>query len=147
MTLSKRAVVAAGELRQQFRWLQEGDTTDLVTDSSGTTWWWTFAGTDANVELGQLLGPLAPVTTTSGLAIRLADDVGRDTLLEALQTKAPAVLPPPGDLADAWKFADALPERLTGRLYDVRQRDPLTVAHTVQTSLETHQLRVVGPRA
>jgi ATP-dependent Lhr-like helicase len=146
VTLSKRTVAATTELRERFRWLQERDATDLVTDSAGTTWWWTFAGTDANVELGQRLGQLAPVTTTSGLAIRLADHTNRDTLTKALEDNGS--MPPglPADLADAWKFADVLPDSLAGRLVDSRQRDPDAVRLVERRPVSSHHLRRVGPR-
>jgi ATP-dependent Lhr-like helicase len=146
VTLSKRAVAATEELRDRFRWLDSDDATHLVTDSAGTTWWWTFAGTDANVELGQRLGPLAPVTTTSGLAIRLKDDAGRDVLERSLEEQSTDDLPVPSELADAWKFADALPVGLASRLVNWRQRDPVEVERASQRPLHTHRLRGTGPR-
>jgi ATP-dependent helicase Lhr and Lhr-like helicase len=146
VTFSKRAVAATDELRDRFRWLDSDDATDLVTDSAGTTWWWTFAGTDANVELGQRLGPLAPVTTTSGLAIRLEDEAGRDALEARLEEEADGDLPVPSELADAWKFADALSAGLAGKLVNRRLRDPVEVERASRLPLHTHRLRGPGPR-
>jgi ATP-dependent Lhr-like helicase len=146
VTLSRRAVAATEELRDRFRWLSSDDATHLVTDSAGTTWWWTFAGTDANVELGQRLGPLAPVSTTSGLAIRLQDGADRGALWNAIDVGADGDLPVPSELADAWKFADALPPNVASKLVNRRQRDPAEVERASQQQLHTHRLRGLGPR-
>ena len=146
ITFSRRAVAATEELRHRFRWLGPDGATHLVTDSAGTTWWWTFAGTDANVELGQRLGPLAPISTSSGLAVRLADNTGRDSLTEALEPRAATSLPVPDALADAWKFADALPPDLAARLIDRRQRDPDSTQQATLAPVHGHRLQGPGPR-
>lgn len=144
--LSKRAVIATEELRDRFRWLSADNATDLVTDSSGTTWWWTFAGTDANVELGQRLGPLAPVTTTSGLAVRLADGADRTSLDSAIQEAPQGGLPVPSELAEAWKFADALSPELASKLVNHRQRDPAAIQRVRDLPLHSHNVRGPAPR-
>lgn len=146
VTFSRRAIAATEELRGGFRWLQPDGSTDVVTDRVGTTWWWTFAGTDANVELGQRLGSLAPVTTTSGLAIRLSDDADRSAVETALADQANGSLPIPAEIADAWKFADALPPDLASRLVNLRQRDPEAVARAADLPVHAHRLEGPGPR-
>ena len=146
VTLSRRALTATEELRGHFRWLGTDDATDLVTDKGGTTWWWTFAGTDANVELGQQLGSLAPVTTSSGLAIRLGDNTNRASLDTVLESLTDGSLPVPEELADAWKFADALPAELASTLVNRRQRDADSVAQVLSAPIHGHHLRGPGPR-
>jgi ATP-dependent helicase Lhr and Lhr-like helicase len=146
VTLSKRATEGLAQLREQFRFLEDGPSTHLVADRSGTTWWWTFAGTDANVELASRLGSLAPVTTTSGLALRLADGVDRQRIESVLAGDHQEEVPRTVDLSDAWKFADALPENLAAKLLDQRLRDPLAVAAASDAPMQMHQLREPGPR-
>lgn len=146
--LSKRASTGVLELRGMFSWLrEEGSATHLVTDSAGTTWWWTFAGTDANVELAHRLGSHASFAATSGLAVRVGDRLGREELDQAVKggmSKGPAPLPE--NLADVWKFSDSLPAPMLARLYDERLRDRETVASVLSSPVHVHELRGVGPR-
>ena len=145
VTYSKRATTATNELRDRFRWLEPDGATHIVTDSAGTTWWWTFAGTDANVELGQRLGPLAPITTTSGLAIRLADETAREAVATELDRPS-GDLPIPEELSEVWKFAETLPAQLASQLVNRRQRDPESVSTVSELPVHVHRLRGPGPR-
>ena len=146
--LSKRAITGVSALRGRFSWLRdEAQATHLVTDSAGTSWWWTFAGTDANVELAHRLGSHAPVAATNGLAVRVSDGVGRAELsqtLDASRRKGP--IPLPEDLADVWKFSDALPSPMLTRLFNERLRDRQTVESVLGSPIHMHELRAVGPR-
>ena len=147
VTLSRRAVAGVAGLRAEFRWLRAAPSTDVVRDPDGATWWWTFGGTAANVELASMLGPLAPTTPASGLAVRLADDtrhtevVGR--LRGALDEPSPGL---PADLAEAYKFADVLPEDAATAMLDARDRDPDAVAAITLRTVRSIRLDDRGPR-
>jgi ATP-dependent helicase Lhr and Lhr-like helicase len=144
--VSKRAVAAIGDLREQFRWLRDGAGTHLVTDQAGASWWWTFAGTDANVELAERLGRLAPATTTSGLAVRVTDEIDAATIcgvLDEVPTRTPPVT---DDAVEAWKFAAELPSHMAQRLVDGRQRDPRAVEVVGHEAMHQHHLVDAGPR-
>lgn len=147
ITLSKRALAGIAELRGAFYWLRDAPGTDVVRDPDGTTWWWTFGGTAANVELASAMGQMAPGVPTGGLAVRLADDAGRSDLAELLTggVEGPAPELPP-DLAEAYKFADALPEPLAAALLHSRERDPDAVRHVASQPVRSHRLNEPGPR-
>lgn len=142
--LSKRAVQGAARLREQFAWLSAEPATTLVRDADGATWWWTFAGSAANAELAATLGPLAPAASSNGLALRLADGVRHKELVQRLRTNAGQVPPaPPPELAEAYKFADALPPADAVAMFHARDRDPQTVERVAQ--LPVHRARLAGP--
>jgi len=145
--MSKRAEQATDELRGQFRWLRSEPESAMVRDADGTTWWWTFAGTAANVELAGTVGDLAPATPASGLAIRLIDDVRHADLVERLRTDAGNVPPaPPAELADAYKFADVLPDDAAVAMFEARDRDPVTVERVAALPVHRVLLSDRGPR-
>lgn len=147
VTLSKRAGPAIEQLRNDFRWLRSGHDTDVVEGSDGQTWWWTFAGSDANVELAGALGDLAPSVSTSGLAIRVEDGLNPALIEAALATSGSLPAPDvPEDLADAWKFSEALPPDLVRRLLDARMRDPTAVQAVRSAPIHGHTLATPGPR-
>jgi len=147
VTLSKRAIAEIAELRGQFNWLSEDDGhTDVVRQPDGATWWWTFAGTAGNVELGSMLGVLAPATPTSGLAIRLADDTAHPDVVERLRTEDEPVQALPADLAEAYKFADTLPEDAAAAMLEARDRDPDAVHAVRNRGVREVRLADRGPR-
>jgi ATP-dependent Lhr-like helicase len=93
VTLSKWAAAGIAELRGSLDWLREPPSADVVRDPDGTTWWWTFGGTAGNVELASVIGPLAPTTPASGLAIRLADGTAHAEVMDRLRRRLEE--PPP----------------------------------------------------
>jgi ATP-dependent helicase Lhr and Lhr-like helicase len=143
--VSKRARAALADLRAEFDWLDD-DATHLVSDETGATWWWTFAGTDANVELAHRLGGHARSTSPGGLAIRVEDAVSGRELLEAARTPDDGPMPNPSDIAEAWKFADALPAGALLHLVDARMRDHDAVARTTALPVRRHRFPDGGPR-
>lgn len=147
VTLSKRAASGIAEIRAGFQWLREAPGTDVVRDPDDIGWWWTFAGTAANVELASALGSLAPTTPASGLAVRLADGTGQAALVEAMSGGVDAPPPPlPADLAEAYKFAEVLPESAAMALLASRETDPDTVRHVATAPVRHHRLAERGPR-
>ncbi|MDP9022266.1 MAG: hypothetical protein M3N57_06100 [Actinomycetota bacterium] len=142
---SKRAVVGVAELRERFRWLASEPSTDVVTGSDGVSWWWTFAGTDATVELAQRLVDLAPVTVSSGLALRLADGTSAEQVHEALDASE-APTDPPAEVGEAWKFADSLPSSLLDQLVSRRLRDPSAVRDAESLPVHEHRLHTPSPK-
>jgi hypothetical protein len=118
-----------------------------VRDPDGATLWWTFGGTGANVELASVLGGLAPTTPPSGLAIRLADDTPHADVVERLRGQLDAPPPSlPAELADAYKFADVLPESAARAMLDARDRDPFAVTETTSRPIRAVALNERGPR-
>jgi hypothetical protein len=139
--------VAIAELRSAFDWVGDTPGTDIVQDPDGPTWCWTFAGTAANTELMWTLGSLASATPANGLAIRLADGATRTQLADALEERGPMSRTTlPDDLAEAYKFADALPVSAATEMVRVRDRDPLAVRHTVELPVSSHRLNRAAPR-
>lgn len=143
---SQRAVAAIDELRGEFHWLRQNPGTALVQDADGTTWWWTFAGTAANIELAGKLGELAPVTPASGLAVRLADHTSHADVAERLRSDAGVPPAPPAEFADAYKFAGLLPEDAAVAMFEARERDPRVVKATAAKALHRVRLAGRGPR-
>lgn len=147
VTMSTRAKVAVAELRDSFAWLDSRPGSVVVQESKGPAWWWTFAGTAANTELTSALGGLATIST-SGLAVRLMDGTTPQEVRQRLDDgggqEQHAALPE--DLAEVYKFADALPHDAAQALFDLRERDPLSVARVIDAPLRTHRLPHAGPR-
>lgn len=126
--LSRRAADRLDELRGEFAWVEEGRTA-VVTESSGKTRWWTFAGLRANTALGGFLHPLTDSHGAWGnLAITLAPDATGSELRSRLRDASPeAVLGqiPVSDAAiEGLKFSVCLPptrarQVLRRRLVDI----------------------------
>lgn len=126
--LSRRATDRLDELRGEFAWVEEGQTA-VVTDPSGTSRWWTFAGLRANIALGGFLKPLTdPHGAWGNLAITLeagakASDL-RLRLREASPEAIAAEMPVSDAAVDGLKFSVCLPaprarQVLRRRLIDV----------------------------
>lgn len=147
VTLSKRAKAGVASLLGEFHWLRQEASTDVVRDPDGATLWWTFAGTAANVELASTLGELAPTTPASGLAIRLTDHTPHGQVVERVRGQLDHAPPPvPAELADAYKFADVLPESAAVAMLDARDRDPFAVTTVRSLPVRNVRLNDRGPR-
>jgi ATP-dependent Lhr-like helicase len=144
--LSKRARRGFGELQEQFSWLGSAPGTDLVRDGDGVTWWWTFAGTAANEELAAALGSRTRSGSSSGLAVRVDDDIEEMELARALRELSSAELDLPPALGDAYKFADVLPEEAARALVNARGREPESVELATGAAVRTHRVLGRGPR-
>lgn len=139
--LSQRARKKLAEIRSQFGWLSRG-ASNYVTDSNGTTLWWTFAGAAANEELAARLGRPTPARGASPLAVRL-DEIPVSAIEEL---EADEELELPEDVDVAWKFADALPRHVLSELWSARSRDADAVAATMADPVVKVTLNVAGPR-
>ena len=148
---SRRATDAVASLRADFGWLDETPTTHLVVAPNGTTWWWTFAGSDANHELASRLGPLAAAAQTTGLAVRVSETATPHDIRAQLETGAvtgAVTLPETSstELADAYKFVDVLPAPVVEAFLTARHRDPSAAASVAAAPLRTHRLTEPPPR-
>lgn len=145
--LSKRAIVAIDELRSSFDWLDYSSATHIVEDPDGATWWWTFAGTAAIAELSAMLGGLALATPASGLAVRMVDGATRGDLrtqLDAPPSERTAIAP--DDIADAYKFADVLPDGAAVDMLNARDRDSASMRAAASAPVHSHRQNERGPR-
>ena len=90
---------------------------------------------------------MAPTTPASGLAVRLADGTRHADLVEKLRAGIdPPPQPLPGDLAQAYKFADALPEEGAVALLRARCSDREGVQLVTDLSVRSVRLIEPGPR-
>lgn len=80
---SKRAVTLFKELREEFGWVEEGQTTVLV-DSDRNATWWTFAGAVFNAAMANALGDLADKVSSDNLAISLSKVVDTPRLKQRI---------------------------------------------------------------
>jgi ATP-dependent Lhr-like helicase len=125
--LSRRAREHLARLRARFSWVEEGRTA-LVTDASGTTRWWTFAGLRANTALGTSLKPLMePRGAWGNLVIPLrpeakASDV-RSVLGDVAAEALIANVPVSDTTIDGLKFSVCLPAHLARRVLHGRMAD------------------------
>jgi ATP-dependent Lhr-like helicase len=126
--LSRRATDRLDGLRGEFAWVEEGHTT-VVTESSGKSRWWTFAGLRANTALGGFLRPLTdPHGAWGNLAITLEPGAKANDLRLRLREASPEAVTAEMAVSDAavdgLKFSVCLPaprarQVLRKRLVDV----------------------------
>ena len=122
---SRRAAERLAVLREEFRWVSQGDDTVVVQQPDGRVSWWTFAGSAANVWLALLMDDLRDRTSqTDPLEIRLAPGARaeqvRDRIagadLDALQLSERVV----DGAVEQLKFHEALPQLLARRVVTER---------------------------
>lgn len=127
--LSRRAVDRLDGLRGEFAWVEEGRTA-VVTEPSGKTRWWTFAGLQANTALGGYLHPLTDSRGAWGnLAITLAPDwtgsALRSKLRDASLEEVIGCIPVNDAAIEGLKFSLCLPatrarQVIRRRLVDIK---------------------------
>ena len=127
ITVSRRAASALAEQRSERLWVKTG-TTAVVTDESGRTRWWTFAGGRANLWLAAAIAPLrTQVSAVDGLSIALdqgATAAAVRNLLDAADWDALTLADWVSDEAvEQLKFADTLPHELAIAEVTERLRD------------------------
>lgn len=135
-TLSKRAVQALEDLRNDFAWL-EPDSTAIVRTRAGVHWW-TFAGLHANSTIAAWLHAQGVGAQPNNLSIRLTSDPSSATLeeiLRRLRDVDPETLHPEVSqkAVDGLKFNACLPAPLATRLLQFRMSDPRAVAAIIET--------------
>jgi ATP-dependent Lhr-like helicase len=139
--LSRRAVERLNRLRAGFAWVDEGRTA-LVTDGSGRTRWWTFAGLRANTALASWLGSLADARGSwENFAVPLAADGTasglRSRLAEASPEEIVARMPVSAAAMDGLKFSACLPERMARQVLRARLADLEAVRWCAATPIVT----------
>lgn len=114
---SKRASTLLDGLREEFGWLEAGQTTVLV-DSDRNATWWTFAGAVFNAAMTGALGDLADKVSSDNLAISLSKVVDMSRLKERirqlLDAEGDAVVEVPLDTGfiQELKFGECMPQEL-----------------------------------
>jgi ATP-dependent Lhr-like helicase len=114
---SKRAKALFEQLREEFGWIESGQTTVLV-DSDHNATWWTFAGTIFNAAMADVLGDLAGKVSSDNLAVSLSKVVDTSRLLERirllLDSEEGAMVEVPLDagFVQELKFSECLPQEL-----------------------------------
>lgn len=114
---SKRASTLLEGLREEFGWLEAGQTTVLV-DSDRNATWWTFAGAVFNAAMADALGDLADKVSSDNLAISLTKVVDTSRLLErirlllASEEGVMVEVPLDAGFVQELKFSECLPQEL-----------------------------------
>lgn len=114
---SKRAMALLEQLREEFGWVEEGQTTVLV-DSDRNATWWTFAGAVFNAAMADALGDLADKVSSDNLAISLSKVVDTPRLKKRIQRlldaegEEVAQVQLDAGFVQELKFAECLPQQL-----------------------------------
>lgn len=127
--LSKRAIEALKEIRDDFAWVRLDHTHLLPAKETGRTEWWTFAGQQVNDTLADLLRHRCEIVTEAdSLTIQLRVDMNRAReSIEKLRGLADAEITIQVDFEaeSAFKFAEILTHQLKGNLVNGRSVDTL----------------------
>nr|WP_299244204.1 DEAD/DEAH box helicase [uncultured Halomonas sp.] len=114
---SKRAEALLEQLREEFGWLEAGQTTVLV-DSDRNATWWTFAGAVFNAAMADALGDLADKVSFDNLAISFSKIVDTNRLQKRirllLDAEVDEVVRVPLDarFIQELKFAECMPQHM-----------------------------------
>ncbi|XKF14680.1 DEAD/DEAH box helicase [Halomonas sp. BLK-85] len=114
---SKRASTLLDGLREEFGWLEAGQTSVLVDNDCNATWW-TFAGAVFNAAMANALGDLADKVSSDNLAISLSKVVDTSRLKkrirQLLDAEGDEVVKVPLDTGfiQELKFMECLPQEL-----------------------------------
>ena len=132
---SKRARTEMMKIREEFSWVQEGDTT-VVSRPPGLVWW-TFAGDRANTAISQRLAELrGSVAGSDGLSIAAdrgavfqefgeAIDEIRRAGVDGLSVEIePAML-------EGLKFTSCLPDRVARGILQTRLADQAALTNVL----------------
>jgi ATP-dependent Lhr-like helicase len=118
--LSKRAIEALEEIRDEFAWVRAEHTHLLPAKETGRTEWWTFAGQQVNETLADLLRHRCEIVAEAdSLTIQLRVDVNQAReCIEKLRGLAESEITIQVDpeAESAFKFAEILPNELKGKL-------------------------------
>ena len=136
------------ELRDDFDWLTESETV-VLTDATGHSTWWTFAGYGANASLSPAL--------SNAVQCRIVPDsfsLTFDGSMNASEIERAVRQIRASDPMDLWpsvdetalqsvKFADCLPRDLALDVLRLRLRDPAGLEHAIRAGVRF----VVGGRS
>jgi ATP-dependent helicase Lhr and Lhr-like helicase len=133
---SRRAKERLAALRDEFRWVGDGQDTVVVEQPDGRVTWWTFAGSTANVWLSLLVDDLRDRTSqTDPLEIRLAPGVQADQVRDRVAAADLDALRLPDRVIDGaveqLKFHEALPLSLAREVILRRMAARETVEQTL----------------
>ena len=145
--LSRRATDRLAALREEFRWVGDGDDTVVVEQPDGKVSWWTFAGSLGNVWLARLLDDLRDRNEqTDPLEIRLAAGTTAEQLRDRLTSADTADLTLQERVLDGavknLKFHEALPDELARSVILRRMAADEQVQATLRRPVRGH--RIVG---
>ncbi len=138
---SRRGANEMSSVREEFAFLSEGETTALIAQSEGRTYWWTFAGLRANAALSDAMREVSEV---SSLADNLVIKIEGGTNAEKMESIRAAIKqnPPRGgscaEVARAvtdLKFSACLPISLAESMLSIRLSDPKAVTDTMNQPL------------
>lgn len=139
---SARAIEALREMREEFAWLGDQSSTQLVIDAkAGVTRWWTFAGGLANAMLAERLGAALGVTVKhDNLAVRILDVVTSSDFHDAhgairRDPPKPGAAQVTEEALKSVKFADCVPEELLVSMLRERLADGPAVHDVVARHL------------
>ncbi|SHE75460.1 ATP-dependent helicase Lhr and Lhr-like helicase [Modicisalibacter ilicicola DSM 19980] len=114
---SKRAEVLLEQLREEFGWLEPGQTAVLI-DSERNATWWTFAGAVFNAAMADALGDLADKVSSDNLAISLSKVVDMTRLKNRIRRLLVAEddelvqVPLDAKFIQELKFSECIPQNL-----------------------------------
>ncbi|MEV0580602.1 hypothetical protein [Streptomyces sp. NPDC050392] len=126
VALSKRAVTALSEARENFMDVVHPGGTLTTRTPGGQVRWWTWAGHRANATLAATLGTVAaPAQRVNDCWIRLREDVDRQHWKQAVADVADQLCLPDVDqrAVKGLKFGEALPTRLAQATLAMRFAD------------------------
>lgn len=132
---STRAKERIEEIRFDYTWLQDRDTTCCVT-GSGTLEWWTFAGNAANQAIaGMLSAILAQRCTADDLQIRYPTTSNMDVFDSAIRKiksmDTSEIVPLiDADAIEGLKFSECLPESRAVEMLQARITDEQAIKST-----------------
>ena len=138
---SRRGADEMSSVREEFAFLSEDETTALIAQSEGRTYWWTFAGLRANAALSDAMRGVSGV---SSLADNLVIKIEGGTNAEKIESIRAAIKqnPPRGgscaEVARAvkdLKFSACLPISLAESMLSIRLSDPKAVTNTLNQPL------------
>lgn len=138
MSLSKRAIAGLAELRDE-RSQQVSDRGLVVERRGDDVWWWTFAGTRANLTLrANLPSVVEPAQASSPERIRLRRGVAPGEVGRALEAIDPGCLAMPAvDRAAiaGLKFAEVLPSDVATAVIGARLIESRVTLALTETGL------------
>ncbi|MDI4636712.1 DEAD/DEAH box helicase [Halomonas sp. BMC7] len=114
---SKRAATLLEGLREEFGWLESGQTTVLI-DSDRNATWWTFAGAVFNAAMADALGDLAERVSSDNLAVSLSKVVDASRLRERIrwlldvEDEELVQVPLDAGFIQELKFSECMPQEL-----------------------------------
>jgi ATP-dependent Lhr-like helicase len=131
--LSRRAASALTELREEFSWLAENETTLIIEPDRDRCRWWSFAGDRYNQAIAERMRRPGLRVSSDGLGVTILRGSAAEGLAEALgdaihaaQTELVGATLVVGqgtqldELIGSMKFAEAVPRVLLARLAHAR---------------------------